>query len=192
MLSGTLIAGRYRLRGWVRPAPGDVTMEDPMGSDDIRALAAAAPGTSYALVSSGGVAARPSERRTITFGRNRCEVHVRVGELVNRGSRWWAGNTGRLPIRMPASRLLFPDEELLPLTDGHTPLFVRASSGREHLLERSRRVAPGVPALRRDPAATAVLAAGRRPARPRRRLDPQAGRAHGRLCAPGCAGAGSR
>jgi hypothetical protein len=43
--------------------------------------------------------------------------------------------TGRLPLRLPGSRMLFPDEEPVPLGEGYTPLLVQGSSGREHLLE---------------------------------------------------------
>lgn len=104
------------------------------------------PGTIYALAISGGVTVRPREGRTILFGRNRPEVHVCIGENDQRVSRhhgvlahhhdqWWIQNIGRLPVRFPDSRLLFNGDEPLPLTDGYTPLFVRGSSGREHLLE---------------------------------------------------------
>ncbi|MGO1051474.1 FHA domain-containing protein [Crossiella sp. CA198] len=105
-----------------------------------------APGTMYALVTSGGLAVPPREGRTILFGRNRPEVHVCIGEddrhisrhhgrLVHRDEQWWVGNLGRRPIRLPGSRLLFAEEEPVPLTEGYTPLFIRGSGGREHLLE---------------------------------------------------------
>ncbi|GAA2796997.1 FHA domain-containing protein [Saccharopolyspora taberi] len=105
-----------------------------------------APGTIHALALSGGIAVRPREGRTILFGRNRPEVHVCIGEDDRRVSRhhglltchrdrWWVGNTGRLPIRLPGSRLLFTDDEPVPVAEGYTPLFVRGSGGREHLLE---------------------------------------------------------
>ncbi|ARQ69731.1 hypothetical protein [Streptomyces marincola] len=89
---------------------------------------------------------RPGEGREIVFGRNRDDVHVCVGEddgrvsrrqgvVLHRAERWWLRNTGRLPLRLPGSLLLFTDEEPVPLGEGYTPLFVRGSSGREHLLE---------------------------------------------------------
>ncbi|WP_231950752.1 FHA domain-containing protein [Allokutzneria albata] len=107
---------------------------------------AAPPGTLYALATLGGVSVRPKDGRTILFGRNREEVHVCVGgddtkvsrvhgELVYRERRWEVATTGKLPIRLPGSRMLFRGEEPIPLGDGYTPLFVRGSSGREHLLE---------------------------------------------------------
>lgn len=107
---------------------------------------ASTPGTMYALAISGGIAIRPQEGRTIVFGRNRPEVHICLGEhdrrvsrhhglLTYRDRRWWARTTGRLPVRFPDSRLLFTGDEPIPLAEGYTPLFVRGSSGREHLLE---------------------------------------------------------
>ncbi|WP_026360141.1 hypothetical protein [Amycolatopsis nigrescens] len=100
----------------------------------------------FALAMTGGIDIKASEGRTILFGRNRPEVHVCVGEDDRRVSRqhgavthqsgqWWLRNTGRLPIRLPESRWLFGTEEPVPLLEGYTPLFVRGSSGREHLLE---------------------------------------------------------
>ncbi|MGH3622723.1 MAG: FHA domain-containing protein [Sciscionella sp.] len=105
-----------------------------------------APGTIFALAIAGGIVVGPRDGRTILFGRNRPDVHVCVGEddrkvsrqhgvLTHRKDLWWVSNTGRLPIRLPGSRLLFGDEDPVPLDEGYTPLFVRGSSGREHLLE---------------------------------------------------------
>ena len=110
---------------------------------------AAAPGTVFALAVTGGVRMPPRDGRKVLFGRNREDVHVCVGEddrkvsrhqgfLLCRGDSWWMHNTGRLPIRLPGSRLLFPEEEPVPLPEGYTAVFVRGSSDREHLLERSR------------------------------------------------------
>jgi hypothetical protein len=104
------------------------------------------PGTIYALAIAGGITIGPREGRTIVFGRNRPEVHVCVGEddrrvsrhhgvLTRRLDKWWVSNTGRLPVRFPGSRLLFTEDEPVPLAEGYTPLFVRGSGGREHLLE---------------------------------------------------------
>jgi hypothetical protein len=107
---------------------------------------AGVPGTLYALSVVGGVAMGPRPNRTVLFGRNRPDVHVCVGEddpkisrahgiLTFQDEQWWLSTTGQLPVRMPESRLLFPREEPVPLTEGYTPLFVRGSRGREHLLE---------------------------------------------------------
>ncbi|WP_033293521.1 hypothetical protein [Amycolatopsis jejuensis] len=104
------------------------------------------PGTIFALTVTGGVRMPPRDGRQVLFGRNREDVHVCVGEddrkvsrkqgfLVRRRNSWWMHNTGRLPIRLPGSRLLFPEEDPVPLAEGYTAAFVRGSAGREHLLE---------------------------------------------------------
>ena len=109
-------------------------------------VAPAVPGTIYALGVAGGIVLGPREGRVLLFGRNRPDVHVCIGEddllvsrqhgeLVHHGRQWWVRNTGRYPLRLPRSRLLYPDEAAVPLTPGYTPLFVSGSLGREHLLE---------------------------------------------------------
>ncbi|GAB2840781.1 FHA domain-containing protein [Lentzea nigeriaca] len=109
-----------------------------------RGVSSAAPGAVVALTVSGKVTAAPVGGASIRFGRNRPAVDVCVGEtdlrvsrqhglLTHDGGRWWVSNTGQLPIRLPGTRLLFKDEDPLPLADGYTPLFVRGV--REHLLE---------------------------------------------------------
>ncbi|GAB2867520.1 hypothetical protein GCM10027176_81530 [Actinoallomurus bryophytorum] len=111
-----------------------------------RGVPSSAPGTIFTLTLAGGVALGPGEGRTVVFGRNRPEVHVCLGEddlrvsrrqgaLVHLGKKWWVHNHGRVPIRLPGSRLLFENEEPVPLEEGYTPLFVRGSNHREHLLE---------------------------------------------------------
>lgn len=106
----------------------------------------AAPGSIFALALTGGVTVTPREGHTIRFGRNRPEVDVCVGEndlrvsrrhgvLTHDQGRWWVGNTGQLPIRLPNTQWLFSGEDPIPLPDGYTPLFVRGSRCREHLLE---------------------------------------------------------
>lgn len=130
-------------------------MEDTT-SGDTRALPAhgslaygvppSAPGTLFALTVVGGITMGAREGRSVVFGRNRPDVHVCVGEDDQRVSRqhgalthhdayWWVTNTGRLPVRLPGSRLLFPGEDELPLEPGYTPVFVRGARGREHLME---------------------------------------------------------
>ncbi|MGW0521311.1 FHA domain-containing protein [Crossiella sp. NPDC003009] len=104
------------------------------------------PGTLHVLSVTGGITVGPREGRQIVFGRNRPDVHVCVGEhdrrisrhqgaLTRRGDRWWISNLGRLPLRLPGARLLCNQDEPIPLAAGYTPLFVRGTSGREHLLE---------------------------------------------------------
>ena len=111
-----------------------------------RGVTPSPPGTIHVLSLTGGITFGPKNGRTVTFGRNRPEVHVCLGEddarvsrqhgtLHHDQGRWWLANTGQLPMRLPAARLLFRDEEPVPLDEGYTPLFVRGSSRREHLLE---------------------------------------------------------
>ncbi|MFJ4634843.1 FHA domain-containing protein [Streptomyces hygroscopicus] len=110
-----------------------------------RGVHAPVPGTVFALALTGGMTLGPGDGRELLFGRNRPEVHVCVGEndpqvsrcqgrLIHRHGQWWVAGDGRLPLRLP-TRLLFTGEEPLPLEPGYTPLFVRGSRGREHLLE---------------------------------------------------------
>ncbi|MGW4485209.1 FHA domain-containing protein [Amycolatopsis sp. NPDC004368] len=122
---------------------------EPLGADHgslAYGVPPAAPGTIFALAVTGGVRMPPRDGREVLFGRNRDDVHVCVGEddrkvsrrqgfLVRRRDAWWMHNTGRLPIRLPGSRLLFPEEEPVPLAEGYTAVFVRGSAEREHLLE---------------------------------------------------------
>lgn len=111
-----------------------------------RGVPATAPGTVFALALTGGMRLGPGEGREVIFGRNRPEVHVCLGEddslvsrhhgtLTHRQGQWWVSNHGRVPIRLEGARLLFKDEDPLPLSPGYTPLFVRGSQHREHLLE---------------------------------------------------------
>jgi hypothetical protein len=104
------------------------------------------PGAISALAISGGYSVGPSENRTVLFGRNKTDVHVCVGgddrrisrlhgKFTCRRGQWWLSNTGQLPIRLPQSQWLFPDEDEIPLSAGYTPLFMRGSGHREHLLE---------------------------------------------------------
>lgn len=104
------------------------------------------PGTIFVMAFTGGVVLDPGEDRRVVFGRNRPDVDVCVGEDDPRVSRahgmlrftagrWWVRTTGQRPVRMPPSRLLTRDEDPLPLDNGYTPLFVRGSGRREHLLE---------------------------------------------------------
>ncbi len=111
-----------------------------------RGVPGAAPGVLYALALGGGVAAPPREGHTITFGRRRRDVQVCVGGDDHAVSRhhgllerhddlWWVRTVGRLPVRLGGGRLLFQGEDPVPLPEGYTPLFLRGSYGREHLLE---------------------------------------------------------
>ncbi|GAA4529337.1 FHA domain-containing protein [Amycolatopsis samaneae] len=111
-----------------------------------RGITSTPPGAVSALSLTGGVSWGPKEGRRLIFGRNRPEVHVCLGEndlrvsrhhgtLTCESGRWWVSNHGGVPIRLAGSRLLFRDEDQVPLDTGYTPLFVRGSGSREHLLE---------------------------------------------------------
>jgi hypothetical protein len=108
--------------------------------------ASVVPGVLHVLAATGGITVGSKQGRTVLFGRSRPDVHVCVGEddmrmsrehgaLTYRGDRWWISTLGRLPLRLPESRLLFRQDEPVPLPAGYTPLFVRGSHERLHLLE---------------------------------------------------------
>jgi len=124
----------------------------------VRGGATPIAGTVSVLSLAGGVSVGPKDGREIIFGRNRPLVHVCVGEndlrisrrhgfVVRRGGRWWIHNVGTQPMRIADSRLLYRDEDPFPLAAGYTPLFIRGSQRREHLLEifvtDSERCEPG-------------------------------------------------
>jgi hypothetical protein len=107
---------------------------------------ASAPGTIHALGLTGGVTFAPKDGRTILFGRHELDVHVCLGRndraisrkhglLDHHDDHWWLSNTGLLPLLLPNSRLLFAQDEPVPLGPGYTPMFVRGSSGRQYMLE---------------------------------------------------------
>ncbi|WP_328880057.1 hypothetical protein [Streptomyces sp. NBC_00299] len=109
-----------------RPAPGGGRALPPTHGSLARGAFAPVPGTLFALAIGGGMMLGPGAGREVLFGRNRPEVHVCPGEddpqvsrhqgtLTHRDGHWWISNTGRLPIRCPAGRLPFGDEEPLPL-----------------------------------------------------------------------------
>jgi hypothetical protein len=111
-----------------------------------RGAPTAAPGGVVAMAITGQISVGPIEGNKIRFGRNRPEVDICVGEtdlrvsrqqglVTHHDGRWWVSNTGQVPIRLPKTRLLFREEEPFPLPDGYTPLFIRGSRDREHLLE---------------------------------------------------------
>lgn len=104
------------------------------------------PGTIFVLSQAGGVSVEPAPGASVVFGRNLADVDVCVGGddthisrrhgLLTRTGRLWAlQNIGRLPIRLPGSRMVFPDTEPVELPVGYTPIFIRGRSGRDHLVE---------------------------------------------------------
>jgi hypothetical protein len=109
-------------------------------------VAGTAPGALCALTVTGGITIPPQEGLVLRFGRNRPEVDICVGEddlgvsrlhgtLSCRLHRWWVGVTGRQPARMRESVMLHRGGEPLPLPVGYTPLFLRGSRGRQHVVE---------------------------------------------------------
>jgi hypothetical protein len=105
----------------------------------------APPGSIFVLAAGGGFAAPPRARFEVVFGRREPDVHVCIGpddprvsrlqgRLMCTGSEWWLRNEGKLPIRLPQSRFLLTGNEI-PLGEGYSPLFIRTSKRREHLLE---------------------------------------------------------
>ena len=119
----------------------------PSGHDTLASgVPRSAPGAVHALALGGGYSVRPSEGRTVYFGRNRPEVHVcvgeddrqvsrRHGELRFHYGRWWLRNIGRQPIRLTRAQWLFAAEAAVPLADGYTRIHVPGSHKREHLVE---------------------------------------------------------
>ena len=80
------------------------------------------PGGIVALAVTGRVNSAPVDGHRVVFGRNRPDVDVCVGEsdlrvsrrhgaLTCRDGAWWVSNLGQLPIRLPRSRWLFPEED---------------------------------------------------------------------------------
>ena len=103
----------------------------------------APPGTIFVLAADGGYAVPPGTH-PLLFGRDSDQVHVAVGvddPCVSRkhgaftcvGREWWVRNTGSLPIELPGSILLTGHERRIDA--GFTPLMLRSSKRRSHLLE---------------------------------------------------------
>jgi len=107
--------------------------------------ATVAAGHHLPAVRQGGISSTARAGFTLLFGRNADEVHVGVGandQHVSRrhgrvscdGRRWTVHNDGRLAIVFPGASLLLSGEQR-ELSEGYTPLFIRGSGRREHLLE---------------------------------------------------------
>ena len=105
----------------------------------------APPGSLFVLAAGGGFAAPPRPAFEVVFGRKEPDVHVCIGpddprmsrfqgRITRGGTEWWLRNEGKLPIRLPQSRFLLSGNEI-PLAEGYSPLFIRTSKRREHLLE---------------------------------------------------------
>ncbi|MFJ1747536.1 FHA domain-containing protein [Streptomyces sp. NPDC088116] len=112
-----------------------------------RGVAPAGPGTLHARSVTGAIKVAPRPGLTIRFGRGErpdtdlavgdddLRVSRRHGELTYRAHQWWLRNTGRQLVRLPHGRLMHSSSEPLPLATGYTPLFVKGSGFREHLVE---------------------------------------------------------
>ncbi|HWD03005.1 MAG TPA: FHA domain-containing protein [Amycolatopsis sp.] len=118
----------------------------PAGHRSLARGFASPPGTLVVLGGAGGVLVPPTAPEPVTFGRNTAEVCVPVGEddrrvsrchgvLERHRDRWWVRATGKVPLGLPESRLLFTGAAPVPLPAGYLPLFVHGSRGREHILE---------------------------------------------------------
>ncbi|WBB61498.1 FHA domain-containing protein [Streptomyces sp. WMMC500] len=111
-----------------------------------RGAAPSPPGTLHARSVAGGIRVAPGAARVVSFGRDKDEVDLCVGEDDQRVSRrhgelsyqrstWWLRNTGQQLVRLPRGRLMHLTTEPIPLAPGYTPLFVKGSGHREHLVE---------------------------------------------------------
>ncbi|WP_199536871.1 FHA domain-containing protein [Spongiactinospora gelatinilytica] len=107
----------------------------------------ARPGTLHARTIVAGIRVGPRPGRTVRFGRTeRPDVDLSVGaddlsvsrlhaELTYRTGRWWLRNLGHQLTRLPRDRMMHGSTEPVPLADGYTPLSIRGSGYRQHLVE---------------------------------------------------------
>lgn len=133
--------------------PGKVNLLPQDYGSLSRGVPPAQPGTLFVMGVNGGMSVAPDAGFPVVFGRNEPDVHVCVapddthvsrkhGYITREYSRWVLNNTGRLPIRLPGSRLVLGGDRA-ELPSGYTPLFIVAPK-REHLLEvRIATPAPG-------------------------------------------------
>ncbi|RKN07049.1 FHA domain-containing protein [Streptomyces radicis] len=107
----------------------------------------ARPGTLHARSLAGTVTGSPEAGRIIRFGRgggpdadlrvgeDDPRVSRRHGELAYRRGQWWLRNTGQQLLRLPRGQMMHVSTEPIPLAAGYTPVFVKGSGFREHLVE---------------------------------------------------------
>ncbi|MEV0633872.1 FHA domain-containing protein [Streptomyces sp. NPDC050619] len=112
-----------------------------------RGVAPATPGTLHARTVTGDLSVPPRPGLTVRFGRGEkpdvdlgvgvddLRVSRRHGELTYRQGLWWLRNTGQQLVRLPRGRMMHLATEPIPLDAGYTPLFVKGSGYREHLVE---------------------------------------------------------
>lgn len=126
------------------------------GSDSLaRGVAPAQPGTLHARSAADAVEVAPLPGLTVRFGRGTADddgggdvgaavdlyvgrrdqgVSRRHGELTYLEGGWTLRNVGRQALRLPRG-LLPPGSDRTPLAAGYTPVFVKGSGLREHLVE---------------------------------------------------------
>ncbi|GAA4058665.1 FHA domain-containing protein [Streptomyces shaanxiensis] len=119
----------------------------PLSASLARGVAPATPGTLHARTVTGELSAPPRHGLTVRFGRGEkpdvdlgvgvddLRVSRRHGELTYLQGHWWLRNTGQQLVRLPRGRMMHLTTEPIPLTTGYTPLFVKGSGYREHLVE---------------------------------------------------------
>ena len=106
----------------------------------------APPGALIARGLSGRVVRAPEEGTRLSFGRNRPDVDLSVGEddrglsrkqgeIVHTQGRWWLSNTGKPHIVLSRTLRIRADDEPVPLAPGYTTLLLGGSAGRTHLVE---------------------------------------------------------
>jgi hypothetical protein len=117
-----------------------------------RGVRPAQPGTLHARSATDGIQVAPLPGLTVRFGRGPgddgdggdVELYVgrrdqgvsrRHGELTYLEGGWTLRNTGQQALRLPHGRLLGPGSGRSPLAAGYTPVFVKGSGFREHLVE---------------------------------------------------------
>lgn len=119
----------------------------PFSASLARGVAPTAPGTLHARTVTGGLSVPPRPGLTLCFGRGEKPdvdlgvgvddqwVSRRHGELTYRQGLWWLRNTGQQLVRLPRGQMMHLTTEPIPLATGYTPLFVKGSGYREHLVE---------------------------------------------------------
>lgn len=129
---------------------GQIAWVLPASTPSLAAALPAGPmGTIFVLSGYGGFAATPQVRSrsgvfTLLFGRERDDVHVVIGaddphisrihgRLSLLGGEWWMHNSGRLPLHLPAGRLLSGQQ--MPVPNGYFPVLIGHHEQSRQLLE---------------------------------------------------------